>query len=115
MFDQFDGVAMVSPLVPVLANRFIGHYQSIWLKQYNGPSVHVYRRYVGDTFCVVNSEAEAFLLLNLLNSQQPNSKFTMDKETNRILSFLNVCIDNDDPSCLKASVYGKKILTGCLY
>ena len=108
MFDHIDGVAMVSPLAPVLANRFIGHYENKWLKQYNGPSIHFYRRYVDDTFCIFNNEDDALLLLSFLNSQHPNSKFTMDKDTNKILSFLNVCIDNDDPSCFKASGYGKK-------
>ena len=38
----------------------------------------------------------------------------MEKETNRILWFLGVCIDNNDPSCLKTSVYRKKTFTGLL-
>ena len=44
VLDQIDGVAMGSPLVPVRANLFLGYYENIWLKQYHGPSVHVYRR-----------------------------------------------------------------------
>ena len=59
MFDQIDGVAMGSPLAPVLANLFLGHYENIRLKQYNGPSVHFYRGYVDDTFGVFNNENES--------------------------------------------------------
>ena len=50
VFDQIDGVAMGSPLAPVLANLFLGHYENIWLNKYHGPSVLFYRRYVDDTF-----------------------------------------------------------------
>ena len=32
VFDQIDGVAMVSPLAPVLVNLFLGHHEKIWLK-----------------------------------------------------------------------------------
>ena len=105
---------MGSPLAPVLANSFLGHYENICLKQYYGPSVHFYRRYIDNTFCVFNNENEAPLFFNFLNSQHPNIKFTMEKETNRILSFLVVYIDNNDPSCLKTSVYRKKTFTGLL-
>ena len=52
MYDQIDGVAMGSPLAPVLANLFLGHYENIWLNKYQGPSLYFYRRYVDDTFCL---------------------------------------------------------------
>ena len=31
-FDQIDGVAMGSPLAPVLANLYMGHHERIWLE-----------------------------------------------------------------------------------
>ena len=34
-YNQIDGVAVVSPLVPVLANIFMGFYVSKWLNEYN--------------------------------------------------------------------------------
>ena len=30
-YDQIDGVAMGSPLAPVLANLFMGHHEKLWL------------------------------------------------------------------------------------
>ena len=86
----------------------------MWLQNYQGPSVPFYRRYVDDTFCVFNTENEAKLFFDFLNSQHPNIKFTMEKETNNILSFLDMCINNGDPSCLKTSTYRKKTFTGLL-
>ena len=114
VFDQIDGVAMGSPLAPVLVNLFLGHYANLWLKNYQGPFVLSYKRYVDDTFCGFNSDNEAKLFFDFLNSQHPNIKFTMKKESKKILAFLDVCIDNNDPSCLKTSTYRKKTFTGLL-
>ena len=35
-YDQIDGVAMGSPLAPVLANLFMGLYEKDWLNNYDG-------------------------------------------------------------------------------
>ena len=43
-YNQIDGVAMGSPLAPVLANFFMGHYESLWLEKYTGTQVLYYRR-----------------------------------------------------------------------
>ena len=34
---------MGSPLAPVLANFFMGHYEKLWLNNYTGPRVLYYR------------------------------------------------------------------------
>ena len=47
-YDQVDGVAMGSPLAPVLPNFFMGHYEKLWLNNYTGPKVLYYCRYVDD-------------------------------------------------------------------
>ena len=33
-YDQIDGVAMMSPLGPVLANLFMGYYEQKWLQSF---------------------------------------------------------------------------------
>ena len=73
---------MGSPLAPAIANRFLGHYENIWLKEYSGPSVHFYQCYVDDTFCVFNTENVALLFFNVQNLQNPSIKFTTEKEAN---------------------------------
>ena len=35
-------------------------------------------------------------------------------QPNKVLAFLDVCIDNNDPSCLKITTYRKKTFTGLL-
>ena len=114
MYDQTHGVAMGSPLAPVLANLFLGHYENIWLNNYQGPSVHFYRRYVDDTFCLFNTEHDALLFFEFINSQHPNVKLTVEKETNEVLAFLDVCINNNDPCSLLTSVHRKKTYSGLL-
>ena len=114
VFDQIDGVAMGSPLTPVLANLVLGDHECIWLKNYQGPSNLFYRRYVDDVFCVLNNENYAELFFDFINSQHPNIKFTLEKETNKGMAFFDVCIDNNDPSCVKTSTYRKKTFTGLL-
>ena len=54
-YDQIDGVAMGSPLGPVLANLFMGVMEDMWLNEYSGPPVLFYKRYVDDIFCVFES------------------------------------------------------------
>ena len=67
VYDQIDGVAMGSPLAPVLANLFLGHHERLWLSTYKGPPVYLYRGYVDDTFCLFSNEHEALLFLQYLN------------------------------------------------
>ena len=107
VYDQIYGVAMGTPLAPVLANLFLGHYESIWLNKYQGPSVLFYRLYVDDTFCLFNTEHDAISFFDFLNSHQPSIKFTMEKETRRVLAFLDICSNNKDLFCLLTSAQSK--------
>ena len=113
-YDQIDGVAMRSPLAPILANLFMGHHEKLWLKNFNGSTILFYRRYVDDTFCLFNSDRDATIFFDHINSEHPNIKFTMEKQVNHKLPFLDVLIDNHDPSSSLTRVYRKKTFTGLL-
>ena len=52
---------MGSPLAPVLANFFMGHYEKLWLNNYTGPKVLYYRRYVDDIICCFRNSYDARL------------------------------------------------------
>ena len=65
-------------------------------------------------FTVINTENDALLFFEFLNAQHPNIKFTIEKKTNRILEFLDVCIDNNDPPCLTLQSFVKRLLPDCL-
>ena len=45
-YNQIDGVAMGSPLAPVLANIFMGFYGTRWLNDYSLNKCKLYLRYV---------------------------------------------------------------------
>ena len=75
----------------------MGHHENIWLDQYGDSEVLFYRRYVDDTFCLFHSERDATLFFNYINKQHPNIRFTMERETDHVLPFLDVLINNTDP------------------
>ena len=57
-YGQIDGVAMGSPLGPVLANLFMGYYEQNWLQSFAKFEV-IYCRHVDDIICLFNSEYDA--------------------------------------------------------
>ena len=68
-YDQIDGVAVGSPLAPVLANLFMGHNEKLWLKNFQGTPPSYYRRYVDDIFSVFNNSFEAKEFFNYFNTR----------------------------------------------
>ena len=50
----------------------------------------MYYRYVDDTFCLFRYEKDADLFLVQLNSMHPSLKFTVKRESNHRLPFLDV-------------------------
>ena len=113
-YDQIDGVAMGSPLAPVLANLFMGHHEKLRLKNFHGSTILFYRRYVDKTICFFDSDRDVTTLFDHINSRHPNIKFTMQKQVNHKLPFLDVLIDNHDPNSSLTKVYRKKTFTGLL-
>ena len=82
----------VFPLGPVLANLFMGYYQTMWLNTFCVCEIILYRRCVDDIICI---ESDADKFFEFLNSRYPNIKFTFEKKVNKQISFLNVLITND--------------------
>ena len=115
-YDQIDGVAMGSPLAPVLANIFMGHHEKLSLENLNfqGSEILFYRRYVDDTFCLFHSEHDVIIFFDYSNSRHPNIRFTMEKEAHHKLPFLDVLVDNNDHNSFLTRVYHKKTFTGLL-
>ena len=83
---------MGSPLTPVLANIFIGFYESKWLNEYNLNEPKLYLRYVDDTLATFEKEQNSLNFLNFLNNKHPNIKFTIEKQVNHSIAFLDVFI-----------------------
>ena len=58
-YNQIDGVAMGSPLVLVLANIFMGFYESKWLNEYNLDKPKLYLRYSDDILAAFEKERDS--------------------------------------------------------
>ena len=66
-YNQIDGVAMGSPLAPVLANIFMGFYESKWLNEYNLNKPNFYLRYVDYILAAFDNEQDSLNFLDFLN------------------------------------------------
>ena len=109
MYKQLDGMAMSSPLGPALANIFVGCHDSKLFNNTVKPGV--YFRYVDDTFLIFGSELECDRFHVNLNQLHPALKFTVEKEQNNSLTFLDVSVEKGGTGFL-TSIYWKPTFTG---
>ena len=113
IYEQIDGVAMGSPLAPILANLFMGHHEQEWLRHENASIVKFYKRYVDDIFCIFKTPEDADKFLVFLNSRHRSIKFTIEKEKDQKLPFLDVLITKTPTSRITTN-YKKPTDTGLL-
>ena len=109
MFKQIDGVAMGSPLGPVLANIFVGHLEAQLLS--NDATPLVYTRYVDDTFAIFNNIEDSKCFLAKLERLHPSLQYTCEGEENGSLPFLDVLVHRVGSS-FETSVHRKVTFTG---
>ena len=83
---------MISPLAPVVANIFMGFYESKWLNEYNLNRPKFHLRYVDDILAAFYKEQDSLIFLNVLNKRHPNTKFTIEKQINHSIAFLDAFI-----------------------
>ena len=79
MFRQIDGVAMGSPLGPILANIFVGYYENSLLSLDISKPL-VYYRYVDDVFAIFTSKNNVKNFFTLLNKMHKCLVFTVEEE-----------------------------------
>ena len=113
-YNQIDGVAMGSPLALALANIFMGFHESKWLNEYNLNKPKFYLRYVDDILAAFDNEQDLFNFLNVSNNRHPNIKFTIEKQINHSIAFLDVLILGINNQNLTFQTYHKSTYTRLL-
>ena len=106
IFEQSDGMAMGSPLSPVVANIFIEDFESTAIVT-SDYQPRIWYRYVDDTFVVwEHGRQQLDEFLEHINGLHERILFTMEVEENNKISFLDVSVERKDFS-IATSVYRK--------
>eukprot|EP00112_Aurelia_sp_Birch-Aquarium-sp1_P012412 Seg2610.4 transcript_id=Seg2610.4/GoldUCD/mRNA.D3Y31 product="hypothetical protein" protein_id=Seg2610.4/GoldUCD/D3Y31 len=108
-YVQTDGVAMGSPLGPLLANIFMVELEEQIIPTLSDDLIH-WKRYVDDTHAYIR-EDKINDVIEILNSFDANIQFTYEIEENGTIPFLDVLIKRCDDGHMETSVYRKKTNT----
>lgn len=105
IYRQVNGVAMGSPLGPVIANVFMVELEKTLVPQLED-SVSLWYRYVDDTFTFIKKGCVE-LVLEKLNSFHPSIKFTFEKEKDASIAFLDVKVIRKSDGSFDTDVHRK--------
>ena len=111
LYEKIDGVAMGSPLGPLMANVFLCHLEDKLTR--DGVMPTLYKRYVDDTLVRMPSTDTAIDFLTTLNSLHPNLSFTMELPIDNKISFIGIEIIKNRTKIV-THVYRKPTNTGLL-
>ena len=90
IYEQKDGAAMGSPVSAGIANLYMESFeeQAVTTSSYEP---RIWKRYVDDTFTILDRENVDDFLQHL-NNQQPSIRFTMETEKDNKLAFLDTAV-----------------------
>ena len=104
---MIDGVAMGSPLSPVVANFYMERFEQRAITSFP-LKPRCWFRYVDDTFVIwSHGEEELGRFLAHLNQVHPRIQFTVERETDNQLAFLDVLVLRRTDGSLGHKVYRK--------
>ena len=102
---------MGSPVGPLFANVFMSEFERKHKQKLQELGVNHWWRYVDDIFATLVDNAEEAPILEFLNKQHPNIRFTIENEQDGKLPFLDTCVYRAFDS-YRTTVYRKKTFTG---
>ena len=91
LYPQEEGLAMGLPLSPVLANIYMEYFEEMALGS-TPLKLSMWLRYIYDTFILWPHQEDVQALLNRVNSIQPSIQFSMEKEQDNKLPFLDILV-----------------------
>ena len=106
IYRQIDGVAMGSPLGPVIANVFMVELEKRLIPTMMD-KIALWYRYVDDTFSFIR-KGEVENVIQVLNSFHESIKFTFEKESDNSLSFLDVKVIKNEDGSFETDIHRKK-------
>ena len=106
IYRQVDGVAMGSPLGPVLANIFMVHLENCMVPSLS-EVMSLWYRYVDDTFTFIQHD-KIDHVIGIINNFHPDIKFTYEKEQEGSIAFLDVKLIRKENGSFITEVYRKK-------
>ena len=104
-YQQHSGLAMGSPLSPLLACLYMESLEKRFYMQIVG-SHSTWLRYVDDVLLVTNKRCDLDEILNNLNAVEPRIQFTVEKEEDQKLAFLDTMMHRTNHG-VTFSVYRK--------
>ena len=113
-YNQIDAVVVGSPLAPAHVTIFMGFYESKWLNECNLNKPKIYLRYVDEILAAFDKEQDSLNVLNFLRKRHPNIKFTIEKQINHSVAFLDVFISGINNQNLTLQTYHKLTYTELL-
>ena len=100
-FKQINGVAMGSPLAPALAEVFLRNLENKFINiPLNPLKILFYYRFVDDIFVILPEDIDENVVLNNFINFHKSLKFTLEKEKNGTLNFLDVSISKNNEELL---------------
>ena len=92
----------------------MGFHESKWLNEYNLNKPKFYLRYVDDILAVFDNKQDSLNFANFLNNKHPNIKFTIEKQINHSIDFLDAFISGINNQNLTLQTYHKSTYTELL-
>ena len=92
----------------------MGFYESKSLNEYNFNKPKFYLKYVDDILAAFEKEQDSLNFLNFLNNKHRNIKFTIKKQVNHSIAFLDVFISGINNQNLSLQAYHQSNYTGLL-
>ena len=89
-------------------------HESKWLNEYNLNKPKFYSRYIDDILAAFNNEQDSLNFLNFLNNRHLNSKFTIEKQINYSIAFIDVFISGMNNQILTLQTSHKSTYTRLL-